>query len=101
MAEKPIPSTEAVSDLAAAWHEHMREHYPPNEVPPPYDELDAGTRYRLRAQLLPYLVAAYPQIVADVLNHYADYAESPDAAPYMARHRVGMWLRAQAAEVLS
>ena len=46
-----------------------------------------------RATVRELLTAAYPQIVSDVLNHYADEAESPAQYGWVGRFSTAAWLR--------
>jgi len=94
MNEKPTPSAEAVE--AAGRDIQARKVAAGYEVQS-WDELAPIVQHNIREALLPILTSAYPQIVADVLNHYAD---AHAAGMHVDYDRV-QWLRDQAAEVLS
>jgi len=98
MTDKPIPSAEAVE--AAGRDIQARKVAAGREVQS-WDELAPIVQHNIREALLPILTSAYPQIVADVLNHYAEQAE--ELAGLMGTgstaEAAGRWLRTQAAKV--
>jgi hypothetical protein len=101
MTTKPTPSPEAVTEFAKAYHDRMCLAYPPQYHLPSWDQLTDDQRDRMRAEGLPILTAALPQIAADVLNHYADEAESPEQHGWVGRFSTATWLRSLAEGVLS
>jgi len=104
MTDKPIPTGEACAALARTWRDHQIISMGPQRAEynfvRPYDELTPIQQHDFKEQMLPLLVAVYPQIVADVLNHYAALAQTPRyiETPEHA-DRITRWLDARADEV--
>lgn len=100
MNEKPIPSAEAITALAEAWHDRMREAYEPHERPPAWGLLTAVQQFEVKNLLLPLLTVAMPQLSSDVLQHAAFELQAAHSPEWTSRDAVG-WLRHQAEAVLT
>jgi len=98
----PIPTTEAVDALAGAMYAAVSKEggglRDLDNAPVARADVPTRLKFHQRAMALDVLMAAYPQIVADVLDHYADAAFG-DVHLWGSQRDVSTWLRAQADEV--
>jgi len=104
MTDKPFPSTEAVDVLAGALYEVVSKQggglRDLDNAPVAWADVPTRLKFHQRSMALDTLAAAYPQIVADLLNHYADAIETSSLGhldEYVQdERRFAEWLRTQA-----
>lgn len=101
---KPIPSTEAVEAASERYWYMMQRPSMGNDNGvnlKPWEDASGPQRRTVRDAVLPLLLVAYPQIVADVLDHYSEIADNRTDRPKHWTQDVSQWLLEQAALMLA